>query len=160
MSGFPRQMISLGTRPAGADHRAAARRRNVRGLSTAQTRRALSDGRKRACGMARRDVAAASRFPRTARNLTCSSRFCRSRNQRRLAIRAPTQKQIRAANDARTANQSGHERFFTGEHGTGFRGRFAMRNDFTNAVLNPLLDKNLFEWQPPDDFKVTSPFSQ
>jgi outer membrane lipoprotein-sorting protein len=35
-----------------------------------------------------------------------------------------------------------------------------MRNDFTNAVLNPLLDKNLFEWQPPDDFKVTSPFSQ
>jgi outer membrane lipoprotein-sorting protein len=35
-----------------------------------------------------------------------------------------------------------------------------MRNDFTNSVLNPPLDKNLFEWQPPTDFKVTSPFSQ
>ncbi|MGA2029219.1 MAG: outer membrane lipoprotein carrier protein LolA [Verrucomicrobiota bacterium] len=35
-----------------------------------------------------------------------------------------------------------------------------MRNDFTNAVLNPPLDKSLFEWQPPDDFEVTSPFSR
>jgi len=35
-----------------------------------------------------------------------------------------------------------------------------MRNDFTNAIVNPALDENLFEWIPPDDFKVTSPFSQ
>ena len=35
-----------------------------------------------------------------------------------------------------------------------------MRNDFTNAVLNPPLDKKLFEWQPPADFKVTNPFSK
>jgi outer membrane lipoprotein-sorting protein len=34
-----------------------------------------------------------------------------------------------------------------------------MRNDFTNAVLNPPLDKNLFEWKPPEDYKVTSPFA-
>ena len=32
-----------------------------------------------------------------------------------------------------------------------------MRNDFTNAVLNPALDKELFEWSPPADFKVTEP---
>jgi outer membrane lipoprotein carrier protein len=35
-----------------------------------------------------------------------------------------------------------------------------MRNDFTNAVLNPPLDEKLFEWTPPADFKVTNPFSQ
>lgn len=35
-----------------------------------------------------------------------------------------------------------------------------MRNDFTNSVLNPPLDKNLFEWTPPADFKVTEPFSK
>jgi outer membrane lipoprotein-sorting protein len=35
-----------------------------------------------------------------------------------------------------------------------------MRNDFTNAVLNPPLDKNLFEWTPPDDFKVINPLSR
>jgi outer membrane lipoprotein-sorting protein len=34
-----------------------------------------------------------------------------------------------------------------------------MRNDFTNAVLNPVLDEKLFEWTPPDDFKVTNPFA-
>ncbi len=34
-----------------------------------------------------------------------------------------------------------------------------MRNDFTNAVLNPALDKSLFDWQPPADFKVVQPFS-
>jgi outer membrane lipoprotein-sorting protein len=34
-----------------------------------------------------------------------------------------------------------------------------MRNDFTNAVLNPALDKNLFEWKPPDDFNVVNPLS-
>jgi outer membrane lipoprotein-sorting protein len=35
-----------------------------------------------------------------------------------------------------------------------------MRNDFTNAVVNPPLDENLFEWTPPSDFKVTQPFKQ
>ena len=35
-----------------------------------------------------------------------------------------------------------------------------MRNDFTNAVLNPALDKNLFEWTPPADYKVTEPFQR
>jgi outer membrane lipoprotein-sorting protein len=35
-----------------------------------------------------------------------------------------------------------------------------MRNDFTNAVLNPTLDGKEFEWSPPSDFKVTSPFSK
>jgi outer membrane lipoprotein-sorting protein len=33
-----------------------------------------------------------------------------------------------------------------------------MRNDFTNAFLNPPLDENLFKWTPPSDFKVTNPF--
>ena len=32
-----------------------------------------------------------------------------------------------------------------------------MRNDFTNAILNPALDKNFSEWQPPPDYKVTEP---
>jgi outer membrane lipoprotein-sorting protein len=35
-----------------------------------------------------------------------------------------------------------------------------MRNDFTNAVLNPTLDDKLFDWTPPADFKVTEPFKQ
>jgi outer membrane lipoprotein-sorting protein len=35
-----------------------------------------------------------------------------------------------------------------------------MRNDFTNAVLNPPLDEKLFKWTPPADFKVTNPFAQ
>jgi outer membrane lipoprotein-sorting protein len=35
-----------------------------------------------------------------------------------------------------------------------------MRNDFTNAVLNPMLDEKLFEWSPPADFKVTEPFKR
>jgi outer membrane lipoprotein-sorting protein len=35
-----------------------------------------------------------------------------------------------------------------------------MRNDFTNAVLNPPLDEKLFEWSPPSDFKVTNPFAK
>ncbi len=35
-----------------------------------------------------------------------------------------------------------------------------MRNDFTNAVLNPALDEKSFEWTPPADFKVTSPFAK
>jgi outer membrane lipoprotein-sorting protein len=34
-----------------------------------------------------------------------------------------------------------------------------MRSDFTNAVVNPPLDEKLFEWTPPDDFKVTNPLA-
>jgi len=32
-----------------------------------------------------------------------------------------------------------------------------MENDYTNIAINPPLDRGLFQWQPPDDFKVTSP---
>lgn len=32
-----------------------------------------------------------------------------------------------------------------------------MRNDFTNGIVNPSIDKELFGWKPPDDFKVTDP---
>jgi outer membrane lipoprotein-sorting protein len=35
-----------------------------------------------------------------------------------------------------------------------------MRSDFTNAVVNPPLDASLFQWTPPADFKVTSPFGK
>ena len=35
-----------------------------------------------------------------------------------------------------------------------------MRNDFTNTVLNPTLDGNLFEWTPPSDFKIVEPFKR
>jgi len=35
-----------------------------------------------------------------------------------------------------------------------------MRNDFTNAVLNPGLDENLFTWKPEADFKVTEPMAK
>jgi outer membrane lipoprotein-sorting protein len=35
-----------------------------------------------------------------------------------------------------------------------------MRNDFTNAILNPTFDENLFKWNPPEDFKVTNPFAK
>jgi outer membrane lipoprotein-sorting protein len=35
-----------------------------------------------------------------------------------------------------------------------------MRNDFTNADMNPPLGKQLFEWTLPPDFKVTNPFKQ
>ncbi len=35
-----------------------------------------------------------------------------------------------------------------------------MRNDFTNAVLNPALDEKLFEWSPPADYKVTEPMQR
>lgn len=34
-----------------------------------------------------------------------------------------------------------------------------MRSDFTNAIVNPPLDEKLFEWTPPDDFKVTNPLA-
>ncbi|SRR5581483_5611041 len=32
-----------------------------------------------------------------------------------------------------------------------------MENDYTNAVVNPSLDRNMFEWTPPADYKVTEP---
>jgi len=35
-----------------------------------------------------------------------------------------------------------------------------LRNDFTNALLNPALDKQVFEWTPPADFKVTEPLAK
>jgi outer membrane lipoprotein-sorting protein len=35
-----------------------------------------------------------------------------------------------------------------------------MRNDFTNAVSNPVLDENLFKRTPPEDYKVTNPFTK
>jgi outer membrane lipoprotein-sorting protein len=35
-----------------------------------------------------------------------------------------------------------------------------MRTDFTNAVLNPVLDPAVFSWQPPADFKVTQPLAK
>jgi outer membrane lipoprotein-sorting protein len=36
----------------------------------------------------------------------------------------------------------------------------SMRNDFTNAVVNPALDVNLFHWRPPPGYKVTEPLSK
>ncbi len=51
------QPISLGTGPAAANHRPAARGRNVRHLSAAQTRGALSPGRVRPARVARCHVA-------------------------------------------------------------------------------------------------------
>jgi outer membrane lipoprotein-sorting protein len=35
-----------------------------------------------------------------------------------------------------------------------------MRNDFTNAVLNPALDEKLFKWTSPADFKVIEPLAK
>src|SRR5476651_512689 len=32
-----------------------------------------------------------------------------------------------------------------------------MRNDFTNAVANPVLEETTFKWAPAEDFKVTNP---
>lgn len=34
-----------------------------------------------------------------------------------------------------------------------------MRTDFTNAVLNPVLDPGVFSWRPSPDFKVTKPLA-
>jgi hypothetical protein len=34
-----------------------------------------------------------------------------------------------------------------------------IRSDYTNSVLNPRLDKQLFNWQPPAEFKVVEPLS-
>jgi outer membrane lipoprotein-sorting protein len=35
-----------------------------------------------------------------------------------------------------------------------------MRSDFTNAVMNPATDTNLFHWRAPADYKVTEPLSK
>ena len=35
-----------------------------------------------------------------------------------------------------------------------------MRNDFTNAVLNSTLEKDLFDWTPGADFKITEPLAK
>lgn len=35
-----------------------------------------------------------------------------------------------------------------------------MRNDFTNGVLNPVLDEKIFDWKPDPDFKVTEPLGK
>lgn len=35
-----------------------------------------------------------------------------------------------------------------------------MRNDFTNAVLNPELDESIFDWKPDPGFKVTEPLKK
>ena len=35
-----------------------------------------------------------------------------------------------------------------------------MRNDFTNGVLNARFGKEVFDWKPPADFKVTQPLGK
>jgi outer membrane lipoprotein-sorting protein len=35
-----------------------------------------------------------------------------------------------------------------------------LRNDFTNVVLNPNFESNVFNWKPPADYKVTEPFAK
>jgi outer membrane lipoprotein-sorting protein len=35
-----------------------------------------------------------------------------------------------------------------------------MRTDFTNAIINPPLDGDMFIWHPPADFKVTEPLNK
>ncbi len=35
-----------------------------------------------------------------------------------------------------------------------------MRNDFTNAVLNPGFDEKIFNWKPDADFEVTEPLTK
>lgn len=36
----------------------------------------------------------------------------------------------------------------------------SMRNDFTNAVLNPKLDAEIFKWQPEAGYKITEPMGK
>lgn len=36
----------------------------------------------------------------------------------------------------------------------------SMRNDFTNAVVNPTVDADIFRWHAPKDYKVTEPFAK
>jgi outer membrane lipoprotein-sorting protein len=35
-----------------------------------------------------------------------------------------------------------------------------MRNEFTNAVLNPAFQDTVFDWKPRADFKITEPFAK
>ena len=35
-----------------------------------------------------------------------------------------------------------------------------MRNDFTNSIVNPPGETGVFDWQPPADYKITSPFAK
>jgi outer membrane lipoprotein-sorting protein len=35
-----------------------------------------------------------------------------------------------------------------------------IRDDFANAIINPSLEKDVFEWTPPAGFEVTEPFSK
>jgi len=34
-----------------------------------------------------------------------------------------------------------------------------MRSDFTNCVVNPMLDTNLFQWTPPANYQITNPLA-
>jgi outer membrane lipoprotein-sorting protein len=36
----------------------------------------------------------------------------------------------------------------------------SMRNDFTNAVLNPKLDADIFKWKPEAGYKITEPMGK
>ena len=36
----------------------------------------------------------------------------------------------------------------------------SMRNDYTNAVLNPKLDAEIFQWQPEAGYKITEPMGK
>lgn len=36
----------------------------------------------------------------------------------------------------------------------------SMRNDYTNAVLNPKLDAAIFQWQPEPGYKITEPMGK
>ena len=35
-----------------------------------------------------------------------------------------------------------------------------MKNEFTNAVLNPVLDREVFAWKPEPSYKVTQPMKK
>jgi outer membrane lipoprotein-sorting protein len=35
-----------------------------------------------------------------------------------------------------------------------------LRNEFTNAIMNPPLDEKLFEWNPPADYKMAEPMKR
>ncbi len=41
-----------------------------------------------------------------------------------------------------------------------FADQSRMRNDFTNAVMNPSFDTDVFDWKPGPDFKVTEPLAK
>jgi outer membrane lipoprotein-sorting protein len=41
-----------------------------------------------------------------------------------------------------------------------FADQSRMRNDFTNAVINPSFDTDVFHWKPGPEFKVTEPLAK